>query len=120
MAQKYVVLMVDDLTGETIEEHDAESIRFAWNGEHRIIDLSKDHAAEMRKALDPYLSHSRRIESSGKATAPRSSRASNQADDMDERRKIREWAKQAGKHVSDRGRISANIVEEYQRTQRAS
>lgn len=109
--------MVDDLTGETIEENEAETIRFAWNGEHRIIDLNKQHAAEMRKAIDPYLSNSRRVDTAGKARAPRTT---SPADDMDERRKIRDWAKRAGKHVSDRGKISADIVEAYEKAQRAS
>lgn len=122
MAQKYIVQMVDDLTGEPIPEGDAESVRFALNGETRIIDLTKQHAEELRQAMQPYLTHSRRVEGSTKV-GPKSRFAgssSSASTDMEERRKIREWAKKHGKPVSEKGRISSDIVAEYEKDQRAS
>ena len=40
MARTYVAVTEDDLTGEVVEQKDAESIEFAVNGKSYTIDLT--------------------------------------------------------------------------------
>lgn len=110
VAQKRQVLLIDDLTGEDAQE----TVKLALDGAQYEIDLTADHAAELRGKLEPYLSSARRLRggSTGRAakreTAPRSG----------ESRKIREWAVANGFQPSARGRISQEIREAYSSAQK--
>ena len=105
MAQRKQVLLIDDLTGEDAQE----TVKFGLDGNQYEIDLTTEHAAELREKLNPYVSNGRRLRggtsgrSSRRETAPRS----------DDSRKIREWAIANGFKPSARGRISQEIREAY-------
>lgn len=109
MVQKRQVVLIDDLTGEDAQE----TVKIGLDGAQYEVDLTSEHAAELREKLSPYISGGRRLRggSSGRATrreaAPRS----------DDSRKIREWASQNGYHPSARGRISQEIREAYSAAQ---
>lgn len=118
MVQKYKVYFEDDMTHEEFGEGDGESIRFSIDGQNRVIDLSRQNAEKLRKAIQPFLAASRPFESTRDKTAAARGRVSGRVTSMDEEKEralIREWAKANGKRVSDRGRISADVVEEYQK-----
>ena len=104
MAQKVTVALEDDLTGGPA----AETVRFAFGGTEYEIDLSAKNAAAFRKQLGPYVEHARKA---GRVQARRGGRtvASRQRSGD-----IRAWAKQHGLAVSERGRIPASVVEQYQ------
>lgn len=122
MVQTYRVHLVDDLSKEEIPEGEGESIRFSIDGQNRIIDLSTKNADKMRKAIQPFLAASRPFESSqGKAygSSHRSKASVSSIGSAQERQQIREWAKGRGMRVSDRGRISEDIVEAWQAAQKA-
>ncbi|WP_285727051.1 histone-like nucleoid-structuring protein Lsr2 [Psychromicrobium xiongbiense] len=105
MAQRVKIILVDDLDGGTADE----TVRFGLDGATYEIDLSKLHAAELRDAIRPYLNAARR------ATA-RSARAGRPAVTRpNEISQIRQWARDNGHSVSDRGRIPAEIVEAYRK-----
>ncbi|CUU56520.1 Lsr2 protein [Parafrankia irregularis] len=109
MAQKTIVSLIDDLSGETADE----TVRFGLDGAQYEIDLSEVNAKKLREALASFVSAGRR--SGGRpaggrraphAASPRSAAADRTAD-------IREWARDNGYTVSDRGRIASNIVEAF-------
>ncbi len=104
MAQKVTVALEDDLTGGPA----AETVRFAFDGTNYEIDLSAKNAAAFRKQLGPYVEHARKA---GRAPGrrPRRTVASRQRSSD-----IRAWAKQHGLAVSERGRIPASVVAQYQ------
>jgi nucleoid-associated protein Lsr2 len=104
MAQKVTVALEDDLDGGPA----AETVRFAYEGTEYEIDLSKKNAAAFHKQLAPFLEHARK---SGRGQARRRGRsvASRQRSGD-----IRAWAKDHGIAVSERGRIPASVVEQYQ------
>ena len=110
MAQKVQVLLVDDLDGGQAEE----SVSFALDGQTYEIDLSSENAKRLRESLAPFIDHAR------KAKAParnaRQGRAQSGAGriDRDKAAQIRAWARSVGKSVSDRGRIPAAIVADYE------
>ncbi|TMR02205.1 Lsr2 family protein [Actinomadura soli] len=105
MAQKVQVTMTDDLDGGEAEE----TISFALDGKAYEIDLSEKNANKLRRTLHTYMESGRRLK------ATRGGRPVSRGTSSRERSaEIRNWARQAGIKVNDRGRIPANVVEKYE------
>jgi hypothetical protein len=104
MAQRVTVTLEDDLTGGPADE----TVRFGFGGADYEIDLSTKNAIAFRKQLAPFIENARK---EGRAQRHRSARsvASRQRGGD-----IRAWAKDHGIAVSERGRIPASVVEQYQ------
>jgi hypothetical protein len=114
MAQKVQVLLVDDIDGGEA----SETVSFALDGNNYEIDLSGKNASEMRDSFAKYVGVARKIGRSS-STSGRSGRRSggtSTAMDRDQAAAIRSWAKKQGLKVSDRGRIPATIIEQYNRS----
>ena len=103
MAQKVTVVLEDDLTGGPAEQ----TIRFAFEGTEYEIDLNAKIAATFSGQLAPYLAHARQA---GRAQPYRPGRA---AASRQRSGDIRAWAKERGLAVSERGRIPASVVDQY-------
>jgi hypothetical protein len=111
MARKTVVQFVDDIDGGQADE----TVIFGLDGSDYEIDLSAKNATELREALAPFVGSGRRT--GGRAATGRrgrGSRASRRAS-TDRSAEIREWARGKGFTVSDRGRISREVVEAYEK-----
>jgi hypothetical protein len=108
MAQKTVVLLQDDLDGGTADE----TVSFALDGVAYEIDLSAKNAGKLRDALATYVSAARRT--GGRATRGRG-RAAARGGGQPSTSEIRAWAREQGLDVSERGRIPAAIVEQYEK-----
>ena len=108
MAQKTVTYLVDDIEGGDA----AETVKFGLDGVDYEIDLSEKNAAALRDSLAKFVSAGRRIgRSAGKQV---STRGRGQAStDREQNKAIREWAKRKGLTISERGRISQDIVDQY-------
>jgi hypothetical protein len=112
MAQKVQVLLVDDLDGGEA----SETVSFALDGSSYEIDLSGKNATEMRDAFAKYVGAARKAGRTAGSSAGRSGRRSSGGStsmDRDQAAAIRSWAKKQGLKVSDRGRIPATIIEQY-------
>lgn len=114
VAQKVQVLLVDDLDGGEA----SETVSFSLDGSSFEIDLSEKNANELRDAFAKYVGAARKSgrSSGGGSASGRSSgraRAGSTAMDRDQAAAIRSWAKKQGLKVSDRGRIPATIIEQY-------
>jgi Lsr2 len=105
MAQKVKIILVDDLDGGSADE----TVRFGLDGASYEIDLSSGNAAELRSALERFVSHGRKT-SGGRAPRTRTSTGRNQ-----DSAQIRQWARDNGYAVNSRGRIQAEIQEAYQK-----
>ncbi|HEX3004137.1 MAG TPA: Lsr2 family protein [Angustibacter sp.] len=109
MAQKVQVVLIDDIDGGDADE----TVTFALDGVSYEIDLNTDNAAKLRDALAVWVGNARRVSgrsSSGRSTSRASGRRSAGSEDT---AAIREWAKENGYQVSERGRISAEVREAY-------
>ena len=115
MAQKVQVQLVDDLDGTSTAE---ETVSFGLDGVEYEIDLSSEHASELRDGLESFVAAARRtggrVKRGGGRTTTRGgvsggSREQNQA--------IREWARRNGHELAERGRIPAHIVSEFEAAQ---
>jgi hypothetical protein len=110
MAQKHIVRLVDDITGDDA----AETVTFALDGARYEIDLTADNAAQLRDTLAVYIASARRSARSGSrpAGAPRRGTRA----DREQTAAIREWARNNGHQIGDKGRIPAHIIEAYHAT----
>lgn len=107
MAQKVQVILVDDLDGGEAEE----SVSFSLDGVNYEIDLSAANAEALRDAIAPWVGHARKV--SGRASRGRTAgrgRGPAKADLGD----VRSWARDNGYQVSDRGRVSAEVMAAYE------
>lgn len=107
--KKQITQLVDDLDGSVIEQG-GRTITFALEGRSYEIDLSDANAERLRAALAPFISAGRSTSSTRASGARRSSRAAS-----GELAAIRSWAQSHGFSVGDRGRISAEVREAYER-----
>jgi hypothetical protein len=110
MAQKVQVILVDDLDGGEAEE----TVSFSLDGVTYEIDLSQQNATRLRDELATWVGHARRI--SGRSSgARRPGGRGRSAGSSGDTASIREWAKQNGYKVSERGRIATEVVEAYRK-----
>jgi hypothetical protein len=120
VAQKTIVTFIDDLTGE--EAEDITTVEFALEGVTYEIDLANDNAAKLRDSLSRYVAAARKTStrrpgnrgsdrSGSRAAANGAARSGYNRDTL---RAIREWAKQNGHSVSDRGRLPLNVVNAWE------
>ncbi|HET9080224.1 MAG TPA: Lsr2 family protein [Trebonia sp.] len=106
MAQKIQTLFVDDIDGSEAEG----TVRFGLDGTDYEIDLSVAHSEEIHKVLAPYVTHARKV--GGARRAGRGGRRN--ATGLDTH-KVREWAREQGIEIKERGRVPADIVEKYRK-----
>lgn len=104
--KKTQVLLIDDLD----ETEAADTIEFAYKGVCYEIDLSAEHIAEMDEAFAKWVAAARRVTGRAGRGQRRSSARPTSVHDTSA---IREWARTQGITVSDRGRISSEIIERY-------
>ena len=114
MAQKVQVLLVDDIDGGTAEE----TVTFSLDGVAYEIDLTADHAAELRESFSRWVGHARKT-GSGSRSSGRQTRGGGQSrrsgsSSSGDATAIREWARENGHEVSERGRISADVRAAYE------
>lgn len=102
MAQR--VQLVCDLD----ENEAAGTTRLAVDNRHYRLDLCEEHANHLAGTLAPFLDVATRDTGNGQPK-PRASR-NGQA------KQIRQWARDNGIQIPDRGRIPADIVQQYQAT----
>ncbi|MFC5065066.1 histone-like nucleoid-structuring protein Lsr2 [Actinomycetospora atypica] len=124
MAQKTVVTLVDDLTGE--ESEDITTVEFALDGVTYEIDLDDKNSAELRDTLAQYVAAARRTGGRRSGGSNGSRRKSGGAGtgtpratspggyDRETSKQIRDWARAEGFEVSDRGRVPNNVVEAWE------
>jgi nucleoid-associated protein Lsr2 len=103
MSKSVSVIITDDLDGS----ENAQTVSFGLDGVAYEIDLAKKNRAKLEHALAPFIQAARRVPRSGRRRGSRSGAAS--AD----RSAVRDWARSAGLQVSERGRISADVIRRY-------
>lgn len=107
MAKKTVVLLEDDIDGSEA----SQTVSFALDGTEYEIDLNDDHANELREVLERFTSAGRKVTGGrgSKAASPRTSTRGGPT-----AKAVRKWATENGIQVNARGRIQADVVEQYE------
>ncbi|ABL80007.1 MULTISPECIES: Lsr2 family protein [unclassified Nocardioides] len=106
MAQKVNIVLVDDIDGSEA----TETVTFGLDGTTYEIDLNDKNAAALRDVFSGYVGHARKV-----GAAPRRARRAAAASSGPSAKEIRDWARSNGHDVPDRGRVSAEVREAYDR-----
>jgi hypothetical protein len=105
------VTLVDDLDGSIA----SQTVGFGLDGVIYQIDLSDENAAKLRDGLTEFVANARRSGgrrgTGSKSGEPSSSSAPTA--DREQNQAIREWARKRGMKVSERGRLSADVLAAY-------
>jgi nucleoid-associated protein Lsr2 len=116
MAQKVIVELVDDLDGTASE--DISTVSFALDGANYEIDLNEANAENLRGVLEEFVAAARRTGGRLKRGVGTPAKpAPRPAANREQTKAIREWARQNGFDLADRGRIPANVIEAYEQAQ---
>jgi hypothetical protein len=109
MAQTVKIILEDDLDGGPAEE----TVRFGLDGAQYEIDLSEENASRLRDALRPFIAKARRaqVKQTPKQARPGGARTGGRSNP--DTAAIRQWARDNGHQVSDRGRIHQDIQKAY-------
>ena len=108
MAKRVQVILEDDLDGSPA----AETVTFGLDGVNYEIDLSEDNAAALRDALAPWVGHANRV--GGRKSAAPAGQKSGRTRAARDLAASRDWARNQGHQVSDRGRISEDVLAAYE------
>ena len=108
MAQIREVRLVDDLDGSPADE----TVKFGLDGKSYEIDLTTDHAKALRENLLDFVEKARRA--GRPEVAPVRERSRPGRTPREQTAAIRDWARSQGHQVSDRGRIPASILREFE------
>jgi len=117
MAQKTEVILTDDLDGSPAED----TFRVSWEGQAVEVELSSDNRKRIEESLAALFDAGRRIPVHYGSRGPQGPKPKTKAPRTDggaarqDNNVIRGWARQNGLQVSDRGRISREVLAEYSR-----
>jgi len=107
MAQVTNVKLLDDIDGSKA----VETVSFGVDGVGYEIDLSAKNAKALRKVLADFVAAARHVKAAVPSSAARSTpRAKSAGPDA---AAIRAWANENGVPVSVRGRVSADVKNQY-------
>ena len=103
MATRTTIALEDDIDGGPA----AETLQFRLGTTEYQIDLNATNASRFRTQMAPFIDHARKA-GRGQIRPARSASARHHSAG------IRAWAKEQGIQVSDRGRIPASLIEQYE------
>jgi len=117
VAKQTTVSFIDDLDGSEA----SGTVEFALDGRSYEIDLSDDNADRLRNALAPYVDAGRKAggRSSGRGRGrggqgtPTPEPEKPTRSNREETAAIRQWAREHGHEISERGRIPKAVLEAY-------
>ncbi|HEY3469705.1 MAG TPA: Lsr2 family protein [Amycolatopsis sp.] len=115
MAQKVLVEILDDIDGSPA----TQTVQFGLDGVTYEIDLSDENAAALRDELARYIGAGRRVGGRKVRVATGQSTTTTQSD-RERNQQIRAWANANGYEVSDRGRLSSEVISAYEQAQVAA
>jgi Lsr2 len=103
MAKNVTVVTTDDLDGSA----GAETVSFSLGGVNYEMDLGSENRARLAESFAPAIAAGRRVSRTGRVASRRSVASADLAD-------VRAWARETGLPVSDRGRISGDLMKQYE------
>jgi hypothetical protein len=104
MAKNVSVVITDDIDGSS----GARTVGFGFDGVSYEIDLAAANRTKLESALGPFIAAGRRTRASSRRAASRP------AAPVVDRAAVRAWAREAGLNVSERGRISSEVMSQYE------
>ena len=112
MAQKVSVTFACDYDSKEIPEGEHLTRAFSLDGRDYEIDLCEKHSQKFDEVLARFAEKARKV--TGRVTRTKRRTAAHRQRSAE----IRAWAKRSGMEVSDRGRIPAHVIKDYEETHR--
>ncbi|MGI5290025.1 histone-like nucleoid-structuring protein Lsr2 [Nonomuraea polychroma] len=110
MAKRIVESFIDDIDGSDAEG----TTTFALDGTSYEIDLSGRNREKLEKALAPFITKARPVRAEKGVRGRRAAAGAGRAISREKSTEIRRWAREQGLPVSERGRIAASVVKQYE------
>ena len=104
MAQR--IVLMDDLDGST---EDVAAVNFGLENTNYEIDLTPENKDRLKEALAPFIKVARKRPRSNTSTTGKRSGSASGYDVS----AVRAWARENNIEVPDRGRIKAEVVEQW-------
>jgi len=105
MTRVTAMVITDDLDGTPAQQ----TVRFAIDGVAYEIDLTDEHAGQMRAALAPFVDAARTVHAERRAATVGRRRSASDYDPQ----AVRAWANSHGVQIPRRGRIPRAIVDQF-------
>lgn len=102
MVQRTILVLEDDVDGGDA----TQTVKFSIDGSSYEIDLNDKNAAKLRDAMALWVGHARKA-GRASAAAPSSRRRGGRTSE------VRAWAQAQGLTVSERGRVSKEVMDAY-------
>jgi len=109
VAQRTQIIWVDDVDGTEANE----TVTFGLDGVSYEIDLSDSNAASLRQALAGWVGNARKVGGRSAARGRTGGRQRAASDGKADLAAVRAWARENGFTISDRGRVSKDVLEAY-------
>jgi hypothetical protein len=109
MAQRTLVQLIDDIDGSEA----TETVTFGLDGTTYEVDLNEAHTEDLREILAPYVSVGRKVSGSGSRSRSSTTAPKQRSNSEVDAKAVRAWAAANNITVSPRGRIKADVVEQY-------
>ncbi|HET9118284.1 MAG TPA: Lsr2 family protein [Pseudonocardiaceae bacterium] len=116
MAQKVITEFIDDIEGSPAER----TFTFAVDGTNYEIDLSAENITEFKSAIGGFIESARKIKGSSDGRRTRSTGADGGRQSREQTQAVREWARQHGHNISNRGRIPSSIQQAFDQAHAAA
>ena len=110
MARRIAHQLVDDLDGNLLEAGDGETVLLSLAGVAYEIDLT-DETAELRSALEHHTNAARPVAASGATNSGTAAVGRERRREQPDHSGVLGWVKQSGYQVSERGRVSASVLD---------
>ena len=108
MAKTVTVMLTDDIDGSP----DAQTLRFAYQGQQFEIDLAENNHAAFLGSLRPFIAAARVDPGRRHQRAATGRRRPGSSFSVD-LASVRAWARNQGIDIAERGRIRADVLERY-------
>ncbi|UVK63423.1 Lsr2-like DNA bridging protein [Mycobacterium phage Aegeus] len=109
MARKTTVTLIDDIDENRAAD---ETVEFGIDGITYEIDLANVNAEKLRKQIEEWAQHARRVSGRYRRGSGTGRRGAGKMD-REQSAAIRAWAAKNGHKVSTRGRIPEEVVNAY-------
>ena len=109
MAKRVIEQLVSDLSGKDIKDGEGETVKFSIGSTSYEMDLTEAEAGQFYDAVKKYTD----VASKTSGRGVRSRGGSKSKSDRNQTQAIRAWARENGREVSERGRISQEIQDAY-------
>ncbi len=117
MARTTIVRLTDDIDGSEAEQ----TVEFSYRGKSYSLDLNDHNASELDDVLAPYITAAEKAGGVKSGASSRGSRSggsrlrssAGSTTSGPDPKDVRAWAETNGVQVSARGRIPANVIEQY-------